>query len=72
MRYVDDTCLHRLGVLGSVNWMFDRVCLSHFYARKDATYARLTREFISSLIYTIQPGSASTSEAVHFRMFNNI
>lgn len=43
MRYADDTCLHRLGLFDSVNWMINKVGLSHFYARKDETYARMTR-----------------------------
>ncbi|KAI5444286.1 hypothetical protein KIW84_012786 [Lathyrus oleraceus] len=71
-RYAKDTCLHRLRLLDSVNWMISSVGLSHFCTRKDATYARLTREFPGSLIYTVQPGTASTFGFVQFKMFNMV
>lgn len=70
MGYANATYLHRLGLLDNVNWMINIVGLYHFYARKDATYDSLTREFLSSFIYTVQPDTASTSRTVQFKMFN--
>lgn len=43
---------------------------SHFYASRDATYARLNIEFLNSLIYVIQPDTASAARTVRFQMFN--
>lgn len=50
--------------------MIDRLGLTHFYAQRDATYVRLTLEFLISLVYTIQIMTASTVGTVSFRMFN--
>ena len=40
------------------------------FARREPTYERLTKEFLSSLIYTVSPNTASTIGTVKFRMFN--
>lgn len=69
-RYADDSYLCSLGLFDSVHWMINVLGLSHFYARRDVTYARLTVEFLSSLIYVIQLGTASTARTVRFQMFN--
>lgn len=69
-RYVDDSCLRTLGLYDSVHWMINMLGLSHFYARKDPTYIRLTLEFLSSLIYTTKIMTASTVGTVSFHIFN--
>ena len=47
--------------------MLGRLGLTHFCARRDPTYVRLTLEFLSSLVYTTQSWTAST---ISFYMFN--
>lgn len=68
--YADENSLHTLRISNSVNWMSDRASLTHFCACRDNTYLYLTLEFLSSLIYTTRPDSASTISTVRFRMFN--
>ena len=40
------------------------------FTRKEPTFERLTREFLSSLIYLVHPDTASTVGTVKFRLFN--
>lgn len=54
----------------SVFHMLDNLGLYEIFANKEPTYDRLTREFLSSLIYTVHPGTASAVGTVCFRMFN--
>jgi hypothetical protein len=69
-RYVDEDCLYTLGTYHSVFHMLDNVGLHDIFASKSPTYDTLTREFLSSLIYIVHPGTASTVGTVYFRMFN--
>ena len=50
--------------------MLDTLGLHDIFASKAPTYDRLTRQFLSSLIYTVYPDTASTIGTVCFRMFN--
>lgn len=50
--------------------MLDNLGLHNIFERKEPTYERLTREFLSSLIYNISPNTASTTDTMQFRMFN--
>lgn len=63
-RYVYEDCLYTLGTYHSVFHMLDNLGLHEIFANKEPTYDRLTREFLSSLSYTIHPGT------VYFRMLN--
>ena len=69
-RYVDKDCLYALGLYHSVSDMLDTLGLHDIFARKEPTFERLTREFLSSLIYIVSPNTASTVGTVKFRMFN--
>jgi hypothetical protein len=69
-RYVDEDCLYTLGTYDSVFHMLDNLGLHDISASKAPTYDRLNRGFLSSLIYTVYPGTASTVGTVYFRMFN--
>lgn len=69
-RYVDEDCLYTLGTYHSVFHMLDNLGLHDIFANKEPTYDRLTREFLSSLFYTVHPGTASTIGTVCFRIFN--
>ena len=69
-RYVDEDCLYTLGIYHSIFHLLDIVGLHNIFARKEPTFERLTKEFLSSLIYTVSPNTASTVGTVKFRLFN--
>jgi len=68
-RYVDENCLYTLGIYHSIFHLLDNLGLHNFFSNKEPTYERLTIEFLSSLIYIVNPNTASTVGTVRFRMF---
>lgn len=68
-RYVDDNCLYALGIYHSVFNLLDFLGLHNIFINQEPTYERLTTEFLSSLIYTVSPNTASTVGTVIFRLF---
>ena len=63
-RYIDTECLYTLGIYDSVFHMLDTLGLHDIFARREPTYERLTKEFLSSLIYIVCPNIASTIDTV--------
>lgn len=49
--------------------MLDFLGLNTIFVNREPTFERLTVEFLSSLIYTVSPNTASTIGTVKFRMF---
>lgn len=70
IRYADKPCLRRLGLLGSVHWILDRLDLTHLCSLNDATYEKLTLEFLSSFTYYTPMVDQYSFGTVRFRMFN--
>ena len=69
-RYVDEDYLYTIGLYHSIFHMLDILGLHDIFARKEPTFERLTREFLSSLIYIVNPNTASTVSTMKFQMFN--
>lgn len=69
-RYADESCLHKLGLFGSVQWILDILDLTHLCSLNDATYERLTLEFLSSFTYCTSMVDQYSSNTVRFKMFN--
>lgn len=69
-RYVDNACLQKLGIHNSVYYLVETLGLQNLFQRRDHTYMNLTREFLSSLIYYVNPNIESTADTLKFRMFN--
>ena len=69
-RYVDEDCLYTLGLYHSFFHLDNILGLHDTFTRKEPTFERLTREFLSSLIYLVHPDTASTVSTVKFRQFN--
>ena len=59
-RYVDDNCLYTLGIYHSIFYLLDNLGLHSIFSNKEPTFERLTIEFLSSLIYIVNPNTAST------------
>lgn len=69
-RYADESCLCKLGLLGNVQWILDRLDLTHLCSLNDATYERLTLEFLSSFTYYTPMVDQYSSSMVRFIIFN--
>lgn len=69
-RYTDESILHNLGLIGSVNWMPGNLGMSHFCTLTSPTYVRLTYKFLSSFSYQTPVSYQRTTSIVKFRMFN--
>lgn len=69
-RYIDDNCLYSLGIYDCVYYLLRNLGLQHLFNHRDNTYENLTRDFLSSLMYTIKPNTSSTVGTIKFRMFN--
>ena len=68
-RYADRSCLQTLGLLDSVNWMFDRKGWSHLLTLQHPTYKRLTLEFLSSFTYKYANMIRGKFGGTRFRLF---
>jgi hypothetical protein len=65
-RYVDDNCPYTLGIYHSIFHLLDFLGLHTIFVNREPTFERLTVEFLSSLIYTVSPNTASTVGTVKF------
>lgn len=69
-RYIKNICLYNLGIYNCVYCLLENLNLHHLFNRKDNTYETLTREILTSLIYTVRPNTTITVGTVKFLMFN--
>lgn len=69
-RYAGEPCLCRLGLLSSVQWILDRLDLTHFCSLNDNTYEKQILEFLSSFTYYTPMVDQYSSSIVRFRLFN--
>lgn len=68
-RYIKNNCLY-LGIYNCVYYLLESLNLQHLFNHRDNTYETLTKEFLSSLMYTIRPNIVSTVGTIKFHMFN--
>lgn len=69
-RYTNEPCLRRLELLSSMQWVLDRLDLTCFCSLNDATYEKLTLEFLSYFTYYTPLVDQYSFGMVRFRLFN--